>query len=61
MSVSDMPYLSNYLAKQFLTKDKITMYEYKWLIDGLIEWLIDWLVHNGFSVVLQLYHGDEHK
>jgi hypothetical protein len=33
MSVSDMPCLSNYLAKQFLTKDKITKYEHKWLID----------------------------
>jgi hypothetical protein len=61
MSVSDMPFLSNYLAMQLLTKDKITKYEHKWLIDGLIEWLIDWLVHNRFSVVLQLYHGDEHK
>ena len=46
-----MPGRSNYLAMQLLTKDKITKYEHKWLIDGLIEWLIDWLVHNGFSVV----------
>ena len=37
---------------QFLTKDKITKYEHKWLVDWMIDWLSEWLVFNGYFIII---------